>query len=94
MAGGGQRHYYAHLSAFADIREGQFVDVDTVLGFVGNTGNAQATPPHPHFGVYAGSYGTCNWDAIDPLPYLVDRPAPAVADADVPGDAGDAEEGD
>ena len=92
VAGGGQRHYYAHLSAFADIREGQYVDVNTVLGFVGNTGNAQTTPPHLHFGLYAGPQGTCNWDAIDPLPLFTDRPAPTVADAEAPAEPSAAEE--
>lgn len=73
VAGGGHRHYYAHLSEFGEIREGQAVDVDTVLGYVGNTGNAQGTPPHLHFGVYTSPPGECEWDAINPLPLLVDR---------------------
>ena len=73
VAAGGHRHYYAHLDGFADIREGQAVDVDTVLGYVGNSGNAAGTPPHLHFGVYTSEPGGCDWDAIDPLPLLIDR---------------------
>jgi murein DD-endopeptidase MepM/ murein hydrolase activator NlpD len=74
VSGGGWRIYYAHLSAYAeDIREGQFVTTDTLLGYVGNTGNAQTTPPHLHLGIYSGDLERCDWDAIDPLPYLVDR---------------------
>jgi murein DD-endopeptidase MepM/ murein hydrolase activator NlpD len=73
VAAGGRRHYYAHLDAFGDIREGQAVDVHTVLGYVGTSGNAAGTPPHLHFGLYEGPAGSCEWNAIDPLPLLVDR---------------------
>jgi len=44
-----------------------------LLGFVGTTGNAQGTPPHLHFGVYTFGFG----DAINPLPLITDRTAPA-----------------
>lgn len=73
VGAGGRRYYYAHLSRFADIREGQAVTPDTVLGYVGSTGNAAGTPPHLHFGVYEGREHPCSWDALDPLPLLVDR---------------------
>ncbi|MEX2542162.1 MAG: M23 family metallopeptidase [Trueperaceae bacterium] len=73
VAAGGRRHYYAHLQAFGDIREGQAVHAETVLGYVGVTGNAAGTPPHLHFGVYEGPADACDWNAIDPLPMLVDR---------------------
>lgn len=70
----GWRFYYAHLSGYAeDLEEGQFVDTNTLLGYVGNTGNARTTPPHLHLGVYTGTYESCDWNAIDPLPFLVDR---------------------
>ena len=39
--------YYAHLSARADVREGQSVQQGDVIGFVGQTGNAPV--PHLHF---------------------------------------------
>ena len=48
----GTHYYYAHLSGFADVSEGQFVETGHVLGFVGNTGNARSTPPHVHFQVH------------------------------------------
>ena len=49
----GERHYYAHLDGWATgLRRGSRVDVGTPLGMVGNTGNAQATPPHLHYGIY------------------------------------------
>ena len=77
VAAGGQRHYYAHLSAFADIREGQKVVTGTLLGYVGTSGNANGTPPHLHFGVYTGDDNPCAWNAVNPLPLLVDRPGDA-----------------
>lgn len=65
---GGRRYYYAHLDDFApDLKVGDYVTTDTLLGFVGNTGNAQTTPPHLHFGVY-GAGG-----AMNPMPLLTDR---------------------
>ena len=62
----GAQYYYAHLSAFADITEGQFVETGTVLGYVGNTGNARSTPHHVHFQVHPGG-GT----AVNAYPLLV-----------------------
>ena len=60
-----QRHYYAHLDAWAEgLREGNVVQAGDVLGVVGNTGNARGTPPHLHYGIY-GREG-----AYDPLPLL------------------------
>ena len=76
VGGGGRRIFYTHLDAVpAGLREGQWVDVETVIGFVGNSGNAAGTPPHLHLGVYEGTDDDpCAWVAIDPLPLLVDRP--------------------
>jgi len=64
---GGVRFYYAHLESVASgIKVGREVTSDTVLGFVGNSGNASGTPPHLHFGVYMEG-------AENPYPLLVDR---------------------
>jgi murein DD-endopeptidase MepM/ murein hydrolase activator NlpD len=49
---GWQWHYYAHLDRFADIEPGSIVQQGSVLGYVGNTGNASGTPHHLHYGVY------------------------------------------
>jgi peptidoglycan LD-endopeptidase LytH len=49
---GWQWHYYAHLDRFADIKPGSIVQQGSVLGYVGNTGNAIGTPYHLHYGVY------------------------------------------
>jgi murein DD-endopeptidase MepM/ murein hydrolase activator NlpD len=40
-----------------------------VLGYVGNTGNAQGTPPHLHYGIYDGG-------AINPYALLVTQKTP------------------
>jgi murein DD-endopeptidase MepM/ murein hydrolase activator NlpD len=65
---GGRIYYYAHLDRYGErLRVADVVSMDTVIGYVGNTGNARKTPPHLHFGVY-GAGG-----AIDPLPLLRDR---------------------
>jgi murein DD-endopeptidase MepM/ murein hydrolase activator NlpD len=65
---GGRRYYYAHLDKIAEgLHRGQEVTPDTVIGFVGNTGNAVNTPYHLHFGVYA------NRVPVNPLPLLVNR---------------------
>jgi murein DD-endopeptidase MepM/ murein hydrolase activator NlpD len=71
ISAGGRTYYYAHLDSYAPhIAEGDHVTRQTLLGFVGTTGNAAGTPPHLHFGVYAPG------GAMNPLPLLSDRPAP------------------
>lgn len=61
---GGQRHYYAHLDRYGDVRAGMRVRAGAVLGYVGNTGNAATTPPHLHYGIYTTG------GAVDPYPFL------------------------
>ena len=69
IGAGGRVYYYAHFDSYAPgIAEGDYVTPQTVLGYVGTTGNAQGTPPHLHFGVYTPT------GAINPLPLLTDRP--------------------
>lgn len=65
---GGQRHYYAHLSRYGDVRAGMRVAAGAVLGYVGNTGNAAHTPPHLHYGIYVPGAGGSG--AINPFPFL------------------------
>jgi murein DD-endopeptidase MepM/ murein hydrolase activator NlpD len=49
----GNEFYYAHLSAFSPLaRNGRQVRAGDVLGFVGNTGDAEGTPPHLHFEIH------------------------------------------
>jgi murein DD-endopeptidase MepM/ murein hydrolase activator NlpD len=70
-----ERYYYAHLDGWRDgLARGEVVDAGTLLGYVGDTGNAKGTPPHLHWGIY-GAQG-----AYDPLPLLkawAARPPPA-----------------
>lgn len=68
LGAGGRRYYYAHLDAHAEgLAAGDYVTPDSLLGYVGTTGNARGTPPHLHFGVYMTG------GAINPLPLLTDR---------------------
>lgn len=67
LGAGGRIFYYAHLDDYAeDLNTGDFITPESVVGFVGATGNAKGTPPHLHFGVYSSS------GAIDPLTLLAD----------------------
>ncbi|HLL16893.1 MAG TPA: M23 family metallopeptidase [Pyrinomonadaceae bacterium] len=66
---GGRTYYYAHLDSYAPgLAVGEYVTPESVLGYVGTTGNAAGTSPHLHFGVYAAGA------AVDPLPLLTDSP--------------------
>lgn len=59
-------HYYAHLDDYAaNIQAGDWVEAGTLLGYVGNTGNARGTPPHLHYGIYLKGQG-----AVNPYPYF------------------------
>lgn len=64
MGPGRQMHYYAHLDRYGSIEPGDRVAPGTVLGYVGNTGNARGTPPHLHYGIYTAG------GAINPYPLL------------------------
>jgi murein DD-endopeptidase MepM/ murein hydrolase activator NlpD len=76
---GGRVYYYAHLDSYAPgIEVGDPVTRQTLLGYVGTTGNAQGTPPHLHFGVYTLD------GAINPLPLLTDRSQTAVTTRPAP----------
>ena len=48
----GVRYYGSHLKKIADgIEVGSRVEVGTLLGYVGDTGDARGTAPHVHFGI-------------------------------------------
>jgi murein DD-endopeptidase MepM/ murein hydrolase activator NlpD len=68
----GNEFYYAHLSAFTPLaKNGRLVKAGEVLGFVGNTGDAQGTPTHLHFEVHPFSLLFMGYDgAVNPTPYL------------------------
>lgn len=64
--------YYAHLDTQM-VTQGQRVKAGDIVGLVGNTGNAQYTVPHLHFGIYTSS------GAIDPLLFVDNRqPQPSM----------------
>jgi len=49
----GDAFFYAHLSAFGpEAVSGRRVKAGTLLGFTGNTGDAEPTPPHVHFEIH------------------------------------------
>jgi murein DD-endopeptidase MepM/ murein hydrolase activator NlpD len=70
--GQGNEFYYAHLSAYSPAaRNGNRVKAGEVIGFVGNTGDAEGTPYHLHFEVHPVAYLGLGYDgAVDPTPYL------------------------
>ncbi len=57
-------HYYAHLHEQYVVL-GDFVQKGDTIATVGNTGNAQTTRPHLHYGIYHFTQG-----AIDPFPFF------------------------
>jgi hypothetical protein len=73
--------YYAHLQRFSDVLPGQRVTAGTVLGYVGNTGDAAGGPPHLHYAVHpptrkafgvvaVGTLGRSLAPYANPKPYL------------------------
>ena len=70
----GVRYYGAHLSSVAPgIAAGVRVETGTLLGRVGNSGNARGISPHLHFGISHPTFPG-DWEVrrgeIDPYPYL------------------------
>ena len=68
----GNEFYYAHLSAYSPIAvNGAIVDAGDVLGFVGDTGDAEGTPFHLHFEIHPVRLVDRGYDgAVDPTTYL------------------------
>jgi hypothetical protein len=68
----GNEFYYAHLSAYTPLaRDGNRVHAGDVLGFVGNTGDADGGAYHLHFEVHPASLLVLGYDgAVNPTPYL------------------------
>jgi len=69
----GNEFYYAHLSAYSpNAINGNEVKAGTVIGFVGNSGDAQTTPYHLHFEVHPVSLLYLGYDgAVNPTSYLL-----------------------
>lgn len=58
----GNRYYFAHLDRYGALGT---VSTGSVIGYVGNSGNAITTPPHLHFEVHPG-----DGSAINPFPTI------------------------
>ena len=67
---GGNTFYYAHLDAFSPAAvEGASVARGTVLGYVGDSGDARGTSPHLHFEIHPGGGGP-----VPPYPIVTGWP--------------------
>jgi murein DD-endopeptidase MepM/ murein hydrolase activator NlpD len=68
----GNEFYYAHLSAYSPLAvDGAQVKAGDVLGFNGNTGDAEHTPYHLHFEIHPASLIFKGYDGVvAPYPYL------------------------
>ena len=69
----GNEFYYAHLSAYSPFAvNGRQVKAGTVIGFMGNTGDAETTPYHLHFEIHPVGMLYLGYDgAVGPYPYLM-----------------------
>lgn len=69
----GNQFYYAHLAAYSPLAvEGREVRAGQVIGFNGNSGDAQGTPFHVHFEVHPVGLLPLGYDGVvDPYPYLL-----------------------
>ena len=89
--GQGNLFYYAHLSAFSPIaQENAIVRKGQVIGFMGNSGDAEHTPAHLHFEIHPQG----QW-AVPPFEYMtawqgqpVAQPAAATPSDDASGTRG------
>jgi murein DD-endopeptidase MepM/ murein hydrolase activator NlpD len=68
----GDEFYYAHLSRYSRLAvDGRIVRAGQTLGYVGNSGDAELTPPHLHFEIHPASLLRLGYDgAVDPTRYL------------------------
>ena len=70
LSSGWRLHYYAHLNEI-DTHIGAIVTQKSVIGKVGNTGNAKGKPPHLHYSISSIiPQGDWRWEAKQILFYI------------------------
>ena len=69
----GNEFYYAHLSAYSPLAvEGRRVGAGDVIGFVGDTGDADGGSPHLHFEIHPAAMAGLGYDGVvAPYPILL-----------------------
>jgi len=69
----GNEFYYAHLSAYSPFAvEGRRVEAGDVIGFVGDTGDADGGAPHLHFEIHPAAMAGLGYDGVvAPYPILL-----------------------
>lgn len=70
---GTHAYYYAHLDRYAEgLKEGAAIKKGDLIGYVGNSGNADPSAPHLHFAVFALTPEKKWWKGtpINPYPLL------------------------
>jgi murein DD-endopeptidase MepM/ murein hydrolase activator NlpD len=61
----GNEFYYAHLSAYSPLAvEGRSVQSGDVIGFVGDTGDAEGGTPHLHFEIHPAAMAGLGYDGV------------------------------
>jgi murein DD-endopeptidase MepM/ murein hydrolase activator NlpD len=61
----GNEFYYAHLSAYSPLAvEGRSVKAGDVIGFVGDTGDADGGAPHLHFEIHPAAMASLGYDGV------------------------------
>ena len=70
---GGNEFYYAHLDAYSPLAvAGRRVRAGDVVGFVGNSGDAEGGPPHVHFEIHPAELLSLGYDGVvAPYPILI-----------------------
>lgn len=69
----GNEFYYAHMSAYSPLAiDGRRVRAGDVLGFVGDSGDAEGGPPHVHFEIHPVDLLVHGYDGVvAPYPFLI-----------------------
>jgi murein DD-endopeptidase MepM/ murein hydrolase activator NlpD len=69
----GNQFYYAHLSAYSPLAvEGKQVEAGDVIGFVGDTGDAEGGSPHLHFEIHPSALVGLGYDGVvAPYSFLI-----------------------